>query len=67
MVYFIREIFRKKVFRNQKMKCDKCKNNPWSESFNDCKELEYCCYKCKGIVIAKDFIKHLGKHYDNPD
>ena len=49
------------------MTCDKCKNKTWSECCNDCKELEFCCYKCKGIIKVKDFIKYLGKHYDNPD
>ena len=48
------------------MKCDKCKNKPWKECCNDCKELEYCCYICKNIVKVKRYIKHVGDHYDNP-
>ena len=35
------------------MKCDKCKNKPWKECCNDCKELEYCRYISKNIVKAK--------------
>ena len=49
------------------MKCDKCKNKPWRECCNDCKELDYCCYICKDIVKVKDYIKHLGDHYANPN
>ena len=49
------------------MKCDKCKNKHWKEWCNDCKELEYCCYICKDIVKVKDYIKHLGDHYANPN
>ena len=49
------------------MKSDKCKNNPWKNRCNDCKELEYCCYICKDIVKVKDFIKHLEEHYVNRD
>ena len=49
------------------MKCDKCKNKPWKECCNDCKELDYCCYICKDIVKVKDYIKHLREHYVNPD
>ena len=49
------------------MKCDKSKNKPWKECCNDCKELDYCCYICKDIVKVKNYIKHLGGHYDNPD
>ena len=49
------------------MMCDKCKNKPWRECCNDCKELDYCCHKCKDIVKVKDYIKHLGDHYANPN
>ena len=49
------------------MKCDKCKNKPWKECCNDCKELEYCCYICINIVYVKNYIKHFGDHYNNPD
>ena len=38
------------------MKCDKCKNKPWKECCNDCRELEYCCYICKDIVKVKNYI-----------
>ena len=44
------------------MKCDKCKNKPWKECFNDCEELDYYCYICKDIVKAKDYTGHLGEH-----
>ena len=40
---------------------------PWKECCNDCKELKYCCYKCKNIVKVKNYIKQLGDHYDNPN
>ena len=49
------------------MKCDRCKNNLWKESCNDCKELEFCCYICKDMVKVKDYIKHLMNHYANPN
>ena len=49
------------------MKCDKCKNMPWKECCNDCKELEYCCYICKYVVKLKNYIIQLGDHYNNPD
>ena len=50
------------------MNCDKCKNKPWKECcIEHCKQLEYCCYICKNIVKVKNYIKHLGDHYDNPD
>ena len=49
------------------MKCDKCKKQHWKGCCNDCKELEYCCYLCKDIVKVKDFNKHLGDHYANPN
>ena len=49
------------------MKCDKCKNKPWNECCNDFKELYYCCYIYKDIIKVKDYIKHLGEHYVNPD
>ena len=49
------------------MKCYKCKNTPTKGCCTDCRELEYCCYICKDLVKVKDFIKHLGDHYDNPD
>ena len=49
------------------MKCDKCKNNSLKECYNDCKELDYCCYVCKYIVKVKIYIKHLGEDYVNPD
>ena len=49
------------------MKCDNCKNKDWKECCNDCKELEYCCYICKDIIKVKDYIKHLGDHYANPN
>ena len=48
------------------MMCDKCKNKPWKQCCNDCKEIEYC-YVCKDIAKVKDYIKHLGEHYGNPD
>ena len=48
-----------------KKKFDKCKNEPWKECCNDCKELECCCYICKDIVKVKVYIKHLGEHYDD--
>ena len=47
------------------MKCDKCKNKPWKECCNDCKELEYCCYICKDIVKVTEYLKRLGEHYDD--
>ena len=49
------------------MKSDKCKNKPWKEYVNDCKELEYCCYICKDIVKVNDYIKLLGEYYDDPN
>ena len=49
------------------MKCDKCKNKPWNECCNDCKELDYNCYICKDIVKVKDYNKHLGEQYVNAD
>ena len=49
------------------MKCVKSKNKHWKNCCNDCKELGYCCYTCKDIVKVKDYIKHLGKHYDNQE
>ena len=49
------------------MKCNKCKNKPWKECCNDCKELDYSCYICNDICKIKDYIKHFGEHYDNPD
>ena len=49
------------------MKCDKCKNMPWKECGNDCKELEYCCHICKYVVKLKNYIKQLGDPYNNPD
>ena len=61
------KISEKIIFRKRKMKCDKCKNKPWRECCNDCKELDYCCYICKDIVKVKDYIKHLGDHYANPN
>ena len=33
------------------MTCDKCKNKPWKECCNDCKDKIYCCYICKDIVL----------------
>ena len=69
MVYFIGENFGKNKFGKVKneMKCDKCENKHWRECCNDFKELEYCCYICKDIVKVKDYIKHLGDHYANPN
>ena len=49
------------------MKCVKCRNNPGRECCNVRKELEYCCYICKDIFKVKDYIKHLGDHYANPN
>ena len=49
------------------MMCDKCKNNPWKECCNDCKQLEYCCHLWKDIVKSKDYIKLLREHYVNPN
>ena len=49
------------------MKCDKCKNKPWKECCDDCKELDCCCYICKDIVKVKHYIKLLGEYYVNPD
>ena len=43
-----------------------CKNRPWRECCNDCKQLEYCCYIRKDIVKVKIYIEHLGEHYDDP-
>ena len=45
------------------MNCDKCRNNHWRDFCNDCKEIENYCYICK----VKDYIKHLGDHYANPN
>ena len=49
------------------MKFNKCKNKPWRECCNDCKELDYCCYICKDIVKVKDYNNQLGNHYANPN
>ena len=43
-----------------------CKNRPWRECCNDCKELEFFCYICKDMVKVKNYIVHLGDHYDDP-
>ena len=47
------------------MKCDKCKNKPWKECCDNCKVLEYSCYLCENVVKVKDYIEHLGKHYND--
>ena len=49
------------------MKSDMCKINPGKDCCNGCKELEYCCYICKDRVKVKNYIKHFGDHYVNPD
>ena len=43
-----------------------CKNRPWRECCNDCKELEFFRYICKDMVKVKNYIVHLGDHYDDP-
>ena len=47
------------------MKCDKCKNKPWKECCDNCKELEYSCCICENVVKVEDYIEHLGKHYND--
>ena len=49
------------------MRCDNRKNRPWKECCNGCKELEYSCYICEGIVEVKIKIGHLEEHYNNPN
>ena len=47
------------------MNCDKCKNKPWRECSDNCKEIEYHCYVCANVVKVIDYIEHLGKHYND--
>ena len=48
-------------------KCDKCKNNAWCWSCDECQSKPFQCFICNKIMTYRDRHYHLQVHFNNPN